>query len=192
MHDVADESREAAELLDEIYELKREIARLNQRVAELDQLAHEDPLVPLSNRRGLVRALEGVIARHHRHGTNSAVLFVDLNGLKRLNDRFGHAGGDAALIHVAERLRAGTRANDCVARMGGDEFCVLLDHVSEQQAIETAERLVDDIAGDDFFYKGDPMPLSVAIGVTAIEAGDTIETVIARADREMYRCKDVA
>lgn len=192
MHDVAEEGRAAAELLEEIARLKQDIARLNNRVGELDRLAHEDTLVPLSNRRGLVRALEGVIARHRRHGTPSAVLFVDLNGLKRLNDHFGHAGGDAALIHVAERLRAGTRANDCVARMGGDEFCVLLDHASEADALETAERLIDDIGGDDFFYEGEPMPLSVAIGVTAIEAGDTIETVIARADRDMYRCKDVA
>lgn len=192
MHDVAEEGRAAAELLEEIARLKQDIARLNNRVGELDRLAHEDTLVPLSNRRGLVRALEGVIARHCRHGTPSAVLFVDLNGLKRLNDHFGHAGGDAALIHVAERLRAGTRANDCVARMGGDEFCVLLDHASEADALETAERLIDDIGGDDFFYEGEPMPLSVAIGVTTIEAGDTIESVIARADRDMYRCKDVA
>lgn len=192
MHDVAQEGREAAELLEEIARLKREIAQLTGRVADLDRLAHEDTLVPLSNRRGLIRALEGVIARHHRHGTPSAVLFIDLNGLKRLNDQFGHAGGDAALIHVAERLKAGTRANDCLARIGGDEFCVLLDHATEKQALETAERLIDDIGGDEFLYDGMPMPLSVAIGVTVIEPDDTLESVIARADQDMYRCKDVA
>lgn len=192
MHDVADESRAPAELLEEIALLKQEVARLTARVGELDRLAHEDTLVPLSNRRGLARALGETIARHRRHGTPAAVLFVDLNGLKRLNDAFGHAGGDAALVHVAERLRAGTRGNDCVARIGGDEFCVLLDHAGEKEALETAERLVDDIGSDDLMFGEAPMPLSVAIGVTTVELDDTVESVIARADQAMYRCKDVA
>lgn len=192
MHDVAEEGRAPAELLEEIARLRTEVAGLSARVAELDRLAHEDTLVPLSNRRGLAKALAQTIARHRRHGTPAAVLFVDLNGLKRLNDAYGHAGGDAALIHVAERLRAGTRGNDCVARIGGDEFCVLLDHAGEAEALETAERLVTDIGNEDLIFDGAPLPLSVAIGVTTIEADDSVETVIARADAAMYRRKYVA
>lgn len=192
MHDVAEEGRAPAELLEEIALLKQEVAQLGARVAELDRLAHEDTLVPLSNRRGLARALGETIARHRRHSTPAAVLFVDLNGLKRLNDAFGHAGGDAALVHVAERLRDGTRGNDCVARIGGDEFCVLLDHAGEAEALETAERLVDAIGADELIFDGEPMPLSVAIGVTTVEKDDTVETVIARADAAMYRRKYVA
>ncbi len=192
MHDVAHESRAAADLLEEIARLKQEVAQLKARVCDLDRLAHEDTLVPLANRRGLARALGESIARRRRHGTPAAVLFVDLNGLKCLNDVFGHAGGDAALVHVAERLRAGTRDTDCVARIGGDEFCVLLDHANQAEALETAERLVDDIAGDEFLFDGAPMPLSVAIGLTAVESDDTVETVIARADAAMYRRKYVA
>jgi len=192
MHDVALEQREPAQLLEEIARLRGEVLRLESKVEELDQLAHRDPLVPLFNRRGMLRELETMIARHDRHGSPAAVLFVDLNDLKLLNDEFGHMGGDAALVTVAEKLIEGTRATDCVARLGGDEFCILLDHANEKSAMETAERLVDIIACEECLFEGKPMPLSVAIGVTLIEKGDTPATVLARADKAMYRVKDAA
>jgi diguanylate cyclase (GGDEF)-like protein len=192
MHDVALEQRDPAQMLEEIARLRADIVRLESRVEELDRLAHQDALVPLYNRRGMLRELEMMIARHERHGTPAAMLFVDLNDLKPLNDQFGHIGGDAALVNVAEKLLAGTRATDCVARLGGDEFCVLLDHADQQSALETAERLVDSIACEAFLFEGTPIPLSVAIGVTLIEGGDTPATVLARADKAMYRVKDAA
>ncbi len=192
MHDVALEQRDPAQLLEEISRLRADIVRLESRVEELDRLAHQDALVPLFNRRGMLRELEMMIARHERHGTPAAMLFVDLNDLKQLNDQFGHIGGDAALVNVAEKLLAGTRTNDCVARLGGDEFCVLLDHADEKSALETAERLVDGIAREEFLFEGAPIPLSVAIGVTLIEDGDTPATVLARADKAMYRVKAAA
>ena len=192
MHDVALEQRDPAQLLEEIAQLRAHIARLETRVEELDRLAHQDALVPLFNRRGMLRELEMMIARHERHGTPAAMLFVDLDDLKILNDKFGHIGGDAALVNVAQKLLAGTRANDCVARLGGDEFCVLLDHADEKSALETAERLVDSIACEDFLFEGTPIPMSVAIGLTLIETGDTAATVLARADKAMYRVKAAA
>src|SRR5688572_22103854 len=176
MHDVSLEQRNPAELLEEIARLRGEVSRLEKRVEELDRLAYRDPLVPLANRRGMLRELETMIARHDRHDTPAAVLFVDLNGLKILNDSFGHMGGDAALVMVAEKLIEGTRATDCVARLGGDEFCVLLEHADEKSALETAERLVEMIADEDCLFEGSPMPLSVAIGVTLVEKGDTAAT----------------
>ena len=189
MHDISLEDRPQGELLEEIGRLRDELASLNARVEELDRLAHQDSLVPLCNRRGMMRELDRMIARCDRHGTPAAMLFVDLDELKVLNDCFGHGGGDAALIHVAEQLLNGTRANDCVARLGGDEFCVLLDEADEAGAIEIAERLVEEIAGDDFIYEGLPMPISVAIGVSVIVKGDTPKTVLTRADQAMYRVK---
>jgi len=148
--------------------------------------------VPLANRRGMLRELETMIARHDRHDSPAAVLFVDLNDLKLLNDSHGHMGGDAALVTVAEKLIEGTRATDCVARLGGDEFCVLLDHADEKSALETAERLIAIIADGECLFEGSPLPLSVAIGVTLIEKGDTPATVLARADKAMYRVKAAA
>lgn len=192
MHDVSQEGRSSAELLEEIARLRDDVARLQARVEELDQLAHRDPLVPCANRRGMLRELETMIARHARHGSPGAVLFVDLDGLKVVNDSFGHAGGDAVLIHVAGQLVGGTRATDCVARLGGDEFCILLDHADEQSAKETAQRLVTAISTEEFVYDDFPLPLSVAIGLTMIEKGDTAEAVLARADKAMYRVKAAA
>ena len=192
MHDVALESREPAELLEEIARLRLHIMRLEAEVAELDRLAHLDALVPVANRRGMMRELETMIARHERHGTPAAMLFVDLDGLKILNDNHGHEGGDAALIHVAKQLLAGVRSNDTVARLGGDEFCVLLDHADEASARETAERRVNSVAGEDFLFGEVPMPLSVAIGMTPIQAGDTPAAVLSRADQAMYRVKAAA
>jgi diguanylate cyclase (GGDEF)-like protein len=192
MHDVSLESRDPATMAEEIAHLRAQVARLESQVSELDQLAHCDPLVPLANRRGMLRELETMIARHERHDMPAAMLFVDLDDLKVLNDSFGHGGGDAALLQVAQKLLEGTRANDCVARLGGDEFCILLDHSDEKSALETAERLVDTIASEDFLYEGSAMRLSVAIGVTLIEKGDTPATVLARADKAMYRVKAAA
>jgi diguanylate cyclase (GGDEF)-like protein len=192
MHDVGPNCRDPALLLDEIAQLKEQVALLEEQVRELDRLAHIDPLVPLFNRRGMLRELETMIAQHERHDTPAAVLFLDLDGLKMLNDCYGHEGGDAALIHVAEQLLAGVRTEDCVARLGGDEFCILLDRADEASAIETARRLVNLVAGDDFLFNGQPMPLSVAIGMTQVERGDTPCAVLARADQAMYRVKVAA
>ena len=192
MDDVGQDCRDPALLLDEIARLKEQVARLEQQVNELDRLAHVDALVPCANRRGMMRELESMIAQHERHGTPAAVLFLDLDGLKMLNDSFGHEGGDAALIHVAQQLLAGVRTEDCVARLGGDEFCILLDRADEESAIETAGRLVNLVAGDDFLFNGQPMPLSVAIGMTPVERGDTPAAVLARADQAMYRVKVAA
>jgi diguanylate cyclase (GGDEF)-like protein len=179
-------------LVEEIARLRAEVERLQGRVEELDSLAHRDTLTPLANRRGLVRELETMIARRARHGIEAALLFIDLNDLKQLNDRFGHGAGDAALVHVAKALIEGTRGNDCAARIGGDEYCVLLDHAGEQAAVDTAERLIASIAAADFRFQDHPLPLSVAIGYTLVEPGDTPDAALARADRAMYRVKSAA
>ena len=181
-----------AQLMSTIAELRGEVARLESRVKELDQLAHLDSLVPLPNRRGLVRQLEMLISRVERYGDEAAMLFVDLDGLKMLNDSLGHTAGDAALIQVALLLIGGVRASDTVARVGGDEFAILLDRADETSAFETAERLVSQIAETIFRHDGVTMPLSVAIGVTMIEKGDNPVTVMARADQAMYRVKAAA
>ena len=192
MHRVSEECRDPAELLAEIAQLRADKARLEQKCGELDQLAHLDPLIPIANRRGMMRELETMIARCERFDTPAAVLFVDLDGLKMLNDCYGHEGGDAALLHVAEQLQRGVRSTDCVARLGGDEFCILLEHATEASAIDTAGRLANLVAGADFLFNGQPVPLSVAIGLTVIERGDTPTAVLARADQAMYRVKAAA
>jgi diguanylate cyclase (GGDEF)-like protein len=179
-------------LVEEISLLRAKVARLQERVEQLDQLAHRDSLIDLPNRRGFMRELERLIARVDRYGLNAAMLFVDLDGLKMINDTFGHRAGDEALIQVANLLASGVRHSDVVARIGGDEFGILLESSDEDAAHETANRLVNQISDCDFMHDGEPLPLSVAIGVGMIDALDTAEAVMERADEAMYRRKAAA
>lgn len=183
---------EVDRLIDEIDQLRAKVAQLQERVEQLDELAHQDTLIQLPNRRGFMRALERFIDRASRYDEHSAMLYVDLDGLKMINDSFGHNAGDKALIEVAGLLVGGVRKSDVVARIGGDEFGILLAHSDETKAHEAAARLVDLIAGSDFVHEGDALPLSVAIGVAMITGDDTPVEVIARADEEMYRRKVAA
>jgi diguanylate cyclase (GGDEF)-like protein len=189
MSDKLNDGPEVDRLIGEIDQLRDKVAQLQERVEQLDQLAHQDTLVNLPNRRGFMRALERFIDRASRYSEHSAMLFVDLDGLKVINDSFGHNAGDKALIEVAGLLVGGVRKSDVVARIGGDEFAILLAHSDEPKAHEAATRLVDLIAGCGFTHDGDALPLSVAIGVAMITGEDTPDEVIARADREMYRKK---
>jgi diguanylate cyclase (GGDEF)-like protein len=186
--DISDTDR----LVAEIARLRAQIAELEAKVEQLDLLAHQDPLVNLPNRRGFMRELERLIDRARRYEEHSAMLFVDLDGLKMINDTFGHKAGDEALIQVAQLLVGGLRRSDVVARIGGDEFAILLSHTDETSAHDTAGRLVDKIADCDFMHDGDPLPLSVAIGVAAISGEDDAQAIMARADEEMYRRKAAA
>jgi diguanylate cyclase (GGDEF)-like protein len=179
-------------LIEEIGRLRAQVAQLEERVAQLDELAHQDTLIDMPNRRGFMRALERFIDRAKRYAEPSAMLFVDLDGLKSINDSFGHQAGDVALRQVAHLLVGGVRRSDVVARLGGDEFAILLAHSTEDNAQETAARLADLIANCEITYDGDELPLSVAIGVGMIDGADSPEEVMVRADEEMYRRKAAA
>ena len=179
-------------LIEEIGRLRGQVAHLQARVEQLDELAHQDTLINLPNRRGFMRALERFVDRAHRYGETSEMLFVYLDGIKMINDSFGHQAGDQALIQVAELLVGGVRRSDVVARLGGDEFGILLAHADEDSAQETAARLVNQIAGCDFTHDGDVLPLSVAIGVGMIGPDDDSDAIMARADEAMYRRKAAA
>jgi diguanylate cyclase (GGDEF)-like protein len=179
-------------LAGEVARLRAEIARLQETVDRLDQLAHLDSLIDLPNRRGFMRHLDALIARVKRYGDDAAMLFVDIDGLKLINDSFGHKAGDEALIRVSQMLVSGVRHGDCVARLGGDEFGILLEHADEAVAKETAARLVERIAASDFSHDGAPLPLSVAIGVGMIGPDDDSQSVMARADEAMYVKKAAA
>ena len=182
----------AEELAGEVARLRGEIARLQALVERLDGLAHLDVLVELPNRRGFMRQLEALITRVRRYGDKAAMLFVDIDGLKQINDSHGHQAGDEALIRVSQMLVSGVRGGDCVARLGGDEFGILLEHADEAVAVETASRLVERIARCGFSHDGTPLPLGVAVGIGQIGPDDDAETVMARADQAMYRKKAAA
>ena len=183
------ELRMEVEAVAEIDALRGEVARLRARITELEALVFRDDLCGCANRRGLVEALDTAIARRRRHQLPSALMLIDMDGLKRLNDRFGHMAGDRALVRLAQLLVAGVRTNDVVARIGGDEFALLLDQAGGIDAGDTARRLAKAVAAAEFAIDGQLQPLSVAIGVTMVEPGDSPDQALARADRAMYRAK---
>jgi diguanylate cyclase (GGDEF)-like protein len=173
--------------LDENQLLISALAKMRERIEELERLVDSDTLTPLPNRRRFVREVERVVQHGRRYGTPASwVMFVDLDGLKQINDSYGHMAGDAALIHVADILRAMVRTTDVVARIGGDEYGLLLEQIDAEAAYDKAQRLIEAVAGQPMILAGKRVCLSISIGLAELSADDDAETLIARADSAMY------
>jgi diguanylate cyclase (GGDEF)-like protein len=177
------------QLIEEILGLRSQLAVMQTRVTELERLADEDALVPIRNRRAFLRDLARTIGDVERYGTPYGLLYFDVDGLKAINDRFGHGAGDAALVHVAGVLTRNTRRSDVVGRRGGDEFGVLLARADQAVTLHKARCLAEAIAASDFRWEGASIPLSVAYGTYRLPAGRDAQTALAAADRAMYRHK---
>lgn len=162
---------------------------LAARLAAAEALADRDTLTPTFNRRAFLRELHRTMSEVERYRTPAAVLYVDLDGLKTLNDGFGHAAGDAALKHIGRLLAESVRESDVVGRLGGDEFGIILNRASAEEARAKADALSQRIAATPLLHVGVAHRLSAAIGVHAIAAVEDPETAIARADEAMYADK---
>ena len=170
--------------------LQQEIGALKADLAEMEQHAYHDVLTGLSNRRYFIESLDNRIARCQRYGDNCALLFLDVDNLKRVNDAHGHAAGDALLVRLAEILKDHTRTSDVVARIGGDEFGLLLDHLDADQVVDKIAFLVRQFARANCTHEGKPLPFGAAIGYCFVGPKDTVEALMSRADAAMYRAKD--
>ena len=177
--------RESERLFHENEALRRELRVLTLRMGELERLADSDTLTPLLNRRAFLREVDRGIARVARHGVSVAVMIADLDGLKALNDAHGHQAGDAVLMHVGYTLKAQLRASDVVARIGGDEFGLVLEELDEAAAHAKAEALAAAVACEPV----DGRCARISIGFALIRASDSFDSVIARADAAMYERK---
>lgn len=170
--------------------LRRENRVLKIAVAELERIAERDTLTPLYNRRYFLTAIHQRIARFERHAESAAIVFADVNQLKFINDSFGHAAGDFALVQVAERLFESIRATDVAARIGGDEFGLILDQSTEDGARAQIKRLCDVLTATPAIYDGQEIALSACFGVAMLQTGMNESDILAAADRDMYRCKE--
>jgi diguanylate cyclase (GGDEF)-like protein len=177
------------QLTDENALLRASLADLRDQVTELEQVADSDTLTPLPNRRRFLRDLERVIGQATRHGTPAALVQVDIDGLHEINARHGQFAGDAALIHVARLLAGLIRTTDVAARLGGDAFGLILDHLDHNSAIDTAERIGRCIASNPVDLGGHEARLHATVGVATILAGDTAEEVLQRAERNLRIAK---
>ncbi|RRJ82384.1 putative bifunctional diguanylate cyclase/phosphodiesterase [Aestuariirhabdus litorea] len=163
---------------------------VEDKTRRLQELAFYDPLTGLANRRLLHEQLELVLKRLHRDGDRAALLYLDLDDFKLVNDSMGHTAGDNLLAQVAQRLRSVVRESDLVARLGGDEFGILLQDTHEPSAItRVCDKLIRAIE-EPLTVGGKEFLVSVSIGVTLLpEDGRTVETLLRNADLAMYDAK---
>jgi diguanylate cyclase (GGDEF)-like protein len=153
--------------------------------AQLRQLAVSDPLTGLANYRHLIEVLETEIARSQRTGRLFAVLFLDLDGLKGINDRYGHLTGNRALCRLADAMRACSRAVDVGARFGGDEFALILPETDDAAARVVGGRIAERLAA-----VGEIPKLAVSSGVAVYPRdGDTVDALVGAADAVLYEAK---
>jgi diguanylate cyclase (GGDEF)-like protein len=154
---------------------------------KIHRLATSDPVTGLANHRQFMDSLETELKRTSRSRRPFAVLLFDLDGLKKINDQFGHQVGTRALCRVAEVLRGNSRAIDTGARYGGDEFALILPETSEREAKEVLQRVCDRVA-----ERSEAPPISVSGGLAMYPRdGKTIETLVDSADRSLYRMKSL-
>jgi diguanylate cyclase (GGDEF)-like protein len=177
-------------LLGEIQRLRAELDKAKARSVHLERLADEDALMPVANRRAFMRELSRLMALTKRYDSVSSVVYLDLNGMKGINDRFGHNAGDAALQRVAQILLENTRHADIVARLGGDEFGLLLVKTDQLNAEEKAAKLAAAIEQSPLVWEGEPVCLSAAFGAYCFNGRETVAEALAAADQAMYRAKE--
>jgi diguanylate cyclase (GGDEF)-like protein/PAS domain S-box-containing protein len=171
--------------------IAHDISELKHTQARLEHQATHDPLTGLPNRALFQELGEQALARSHRYGTTVAVLFLDLDRFKPVNDTFGHHAGDQLLVRVAAVLRASIRRGDVVARFGGDEFVVLCEHPAGQTEMrELAHRLIDALS-EPVPFAGTEATVGASVGI-AIGGGGraTIDALIRDADAALYQAKE--
>lgn len=164
---------------------------------ELKEIAHYDYLTKLPNRFLMVDRLEQALVRCARNHTRLALLFMDLDGFKSINDTLGHSAGDAALVEVAKRFSSLIRANDTLARVGGDEFVILLSDLDGDLSYATnAAHLVAskcmEALKEPLLLQGNVKTLGVSIGIAMGEKGSSIDALMIEADTKMYKTKSKA
>ncbi|HEX3551042.1 MAG TPA: diguanylate cyclase [Candidatus Elarobacter sp.] len=170
--------------------LINDVTERRRREVRLRQLAERDPLTGLHNRRSFVHALRdrmSALERPRRAAGDWALMLIDLDGFKDVNDTRGHAAGDAVLVAVADAIRDRTRVDDTVGRLGGDEFAVLF-RAEMADAVAVGEQIIARIAGAARAVEGTP-PVTASVGIVRLRAGRRAEDMLEAADRAMYRAK---
>lgn len=177
--------------VEELYRaLSEEKRRLEKATLKISHLANHDSLTGLPNRRLLFELLQKSIESAHRAGTKIAIAFIDLDDFKPLNDRYGHAAGDAALVAVAERIKGMLRASDIIARVGGDEFVAAMTSIKHRVDMEViAMKMLEELVVP-LEFAGNNCSLGLSMGISIYpDDGTNIEDLINKADSAMYSIK---
>ena len=171
-------------------QIQQQFTELQANRLELEHLARHDPLTGLPNRRLFMEQLASALERAQRAQAPLAVMFIDMDRFKDINDAFGHDAGDAALQWVAQQLLANTRKTDTVARLGGDEFVVLLESPMHREQVDSiAQKLVASMR-EPWFFDGHLCSIGLSMGISLFPVnGSTADALLTAADTAMYRVK---
>lgn len=169
-----------------IRRLRSELADAQTRIAELQASAETDFLLDVLNRRGFARELTRAVSYITRYHATGALIVLDVDGLKPINDAFGHAAGDEVLKAVVGVLRRHVRASDSIGRLGGDEFVLLLWNLSESDAQAKAMQLEAAIDGLRFLFAGNEVSAGASAGVALLLPETSGDIALEQADRAMY------
>jgi diguanylate cyclase (GGDEF)-like protein len=188
------EAREARESLqrlnDENALLRAALADARAQLGEADENAGRDPLTSLADARKFHGELERIVSQAARHKIPAALISVDVDDLKAVNEGHGRVAGDAALRHVARLLKSLIRSSDIAARNAGGAFSLLLDHLDADSALDTAERIARCVAGHPLDIGHTQIKLTATVSVATILPGDSVEEVLRRAARNRERVKE--
>jgi diguanylate cyclase (GGDEF)-like protein len=179
-------------LMQEVERLRKEVEQTRARLETMARTADQDMLLPILNRRAFVREISRAIAVTERYGTPSSLLYFDLDNFKTVNDTYGHNAGDAVLAHFADLLGRQIRDSDVLARIGGDEFAILLTHVTQDQAEKKAASLSQSLKDQPPTWQGQKLDVGFSYGAFELRAGATADSAMAEADRAMYEHKRAA
>jgi diguanylate cyclase len=185
----AEDEQRAAELRKEVAKLKGKTDELSKICAEQESRLMTDSLTGAHSRYAYERRLEEEFQRWQRHAQPLSFAVWDIDLFKRVNDSYGHEAGDRLLRGVADLLGRNKRAEDFFARIGGEEFVLLLPMTPLQRAVAVAEKLRAVIEATAFRHHGEPVQVTISAGLTEFRAGDTPTAVYERADRAMYQAK---
>ncbi|WP_426440038.1 GGDEF domain-containing protein [Bradyrhizobium genosp. P] len=179
-------SRVAPDDKSTIRRLRVQLARAQARIEELQASAETDFLLDILNRRGFERELARSIAFIKRYHASGALIVLDVDRLKPINDAFGHAAGDEVLKAVVAAVSSQTRASDVIGRLGGDEFALLLWNLSETDARAKAAALEEMIDRLSFVFRGSHVTAGASAGVALLSPHSDVERALDEADRAMY------
>ncbi|MDE3060105.1 MAG: GGDEF domain-containing protein [Pseudomonadota bacterium] len=173
-------------LMEKLDDVNRDLSRTKESLAELERLVDVDCVAPIPNRRAFMRRLAWAITMHERYGHPSTILYFDLNDFKQINDQYGHAAGDLAIRHISQLLSSAMRESDFLARIGGDEFAVIMYYAGEEAARKRGAKIAEKLQKTPFVFNGKHLHVTAAYGYYSIKSGDDAEAALASADMSMY------
>ena len=177
-------------LANRVATMEQEAQGFRVHLEEQRQKALVDPLTGLPNRAAWSERLEQEVGLRQKNGNELLLGMIDLDYFKRINDNYGHLAGDKVLKIIATELRKRLRPGDFIARFGGEEFVLLIPHTSMPDGMALMNKLRRAIEACPFHFKGEPVTVTISVGITAFGVGERSEWVLKRADEALYRAKD--